>query len=107
NWDNPGRVRVQLFNEQKIPLNSNIQTRKELIKQVSSTMSEVQKNNPQQFPPNHSPAVSRGILKEGKSNDSGSTASSTSAPVTGQATSGSGSNTSTTSTASPQKKKRK
>ncbi|CAG8539897.1 3885_t:CDS:2 [Dentiscutata heterogama] len=27
NWGNPGRVRVQLFNEQKIPLNNNIPTR--------------------------------------------------------------------------------
>ncbi|KAF0371058.1 signal recognition particle, SRP19 subunit [Gigaspora margarita] len=101
NWINPGRVRVQLFNEQKIPLNNNIPTRKELIKQAASVLSEVQKNNPQQFPPSHSPAISRGILKEGKSNDSGSTASS-STSVTGQAASGSGSNT---STASPSKKK--
>ncbi|CAG8502673.1 391_t:CDS:2 [Scutellospora calospora] len=98
NWANPGRVRVQLFNDQKIPFNSNIPTRKELIKQVASVMSEIQKNNPQQFPPSHSPAVSSGILKEGKSSDTGSTSSSTSTPVTGQASS-------SISTASSSKKK--
>ncbi|CAG8835239.1 21594_t:CDS:2, partial [Racocetra persica] len=75
NWANPRKI---LFGK-----------REELIKKMASVMSEGQKTNPQ-FPPSHSPAVSRGILKEEKSNDSGSTASSASAP-------GSGSNTSTAS----------
>ncbi|CAG8741017.1 17936_t:CDS:1, partial [Racocetra fulgida] len=46
--------------------------RERVIKKMATVMSKVQKTNPQ-FPPSHSPVVSRGILKEEKNNDSGST----------------------------------
>jgi len=65
-WENPGRVRVQLFNEDNTPFRSEIPTRKELFKRVALSLPEIQKINPQQFPPNHSPAAFSGVLKEGK-----------------------------------------
>ncbi|CAG8621170.1 16390_t:CDS:2 [Rhizophagus irregularis] len=80
-WENPGRVRVQLFNEDKTPFKSEIPT--QLIKRVASSLPEIQKINPQQFPPSHSPAASSGMLKEGKGGgDVGS--SNTSATTSGQ-----------------------
>ncbi|GBB95264.1 hypothetical protein RclHR1_02500013 [Rhizophagus clarus] len=86
-WENPGRVRAQLFNEDKTPFKSEIPTRKELFKRVALSLPEIQKINPQQFPPNYSPAASSGVLKEGKgSGDIGSSTTSATTAV-GQSTS--------------------
>ncbi|RHZ81497.1 hypothetical protein Glove_120g120 [Diversispora epigaea] len=105
-WANPGRVRVQLFTEFSKPFINDIPTRKELIKRVAKILSEIQGENPQKFPPSHSPAASSGILlKETKSSDtnvSGGGSSSTSSSVTSTSQ-----NNTTTSSNSSKKKGRK
>ncbi|CAJ0633516.1 5565_t:CDS:2 [Entrophospora sp. SA101] len=56
-WENPGRVKVELFNEKKSPIRYEIPTRKVLIKNVAILLAKIQQESPQQFPPPHSPAV--------------------------------------------------
>ncbi|CAG8504513.1 2736_t:CDS:2 [Diversispora eburnea] len=73
-WANPGRVRVQLFTEFSKPFIKEIPT-------IAKILSGIQAENPQKFPPSHSPAASSGILKETKSSDTnvgGGSSSSTS-----------------------------
>jgi hypothetical protein len=68
---------------------------KELFKRVALSLPEIQKINPQQFPPNHSPAAFSGILKEGKgSGDIGASSSATAAASDGQSSSAGGSSSS-------------
>jgi len=68
---------------------------KELFKKVALLLPEIQKINPQQFPPNHSPAAFSGILKEGKGGgDIGASSSATTAASDGQSTSASSSSSS-------------
>ncbi|CAG8496426.1 10255_t:CDS:2 [Funneliformis mosseae] len=96
-WENPGRVRVQLFTENKRPFRS----------EVSNQLSKIQKINPQQFPPSHSPATFSGVLKEGKGGgDIGGASTSSSSLATAAAGSGQ-SNSVSGSTSSPSKKKGK
>ncbi|CAI2179972.1 4018_t:CDS:2 [Funneliformis geosporum] len=106
-WENPGRVRVQLFTENKRPFRSEISNRKELIKSVALELSKIQKINPQQFPPSHSPATFSGILKEGKGGgDIGGASTSNSSSALATAAAGSGQPTSSSgSTSSSSKKK--
>ncbi|CAG8477039.1 4418_t:CDS:2 [Acaulospora morrowiae] len=97
-WKNPGRVRARLFTELKKPSMDDIPTRKELIKRVAELLPEIQKKNPQQFPPPHSPAISNGASKETKTPDAGATSSSSpSSSTSGPTPVGGGSGSSTSS----------
>ncbi|CAJ0835928.1 3301_t:CDS:2, partial [Entrophospora sp. SA101] len=71
-WENPGRVKVELFNEKKSPIRYEIPTRKVLIKNVAILLAKIQQESPQQFPPPHSPAVfdSNSTVFDSNSSDS-------------------------------------
>jgi hypothetical protein len=62
---------------------------KELFKRVALLLPEIQKVNPQQFPPNHSPAASSGVLKEGKGGGDIGSSNTSATAATGQSTSSS------------------
>ncbi|CAG8551873.1 5860_t:CDS:2 [Paraglomus occultum] len=87
-WENPGRLRVQLKMEDNTLVDPTIKTRKELMKRVAKLLRTIQQN-PQEYPPKHSPAAPSGLLRE--SGGSSSVASSSSSAASGSAASASAS----------------